>query len=210
MRFYAGEDILGLGYGFMWLRHEVSTCAQLPFAERLPRGIPDADWIPAVAELGMVAITNNRKTRTNPVEAGIAVASGARIIGPAGKAANGCVAPASRPRVLHAGDHRRRRYDEPELALARHAGEDGIPRLAGDAIVLSDARGLRIEADPLRALAVLDAPLGQVFQDDPSKVAASQRPRRPAVLPPMSRTRPARPRRGAGRPITTAASGWAG
>jgi hypothetical protein len=73
----------------MWLRHEVSTCAQLPFAERLPRGIPDADWIPAVAELGMVAITNNRKTRTNPVEAGIAVASGARIIGPAGKAANG-------------------------------------------------------------------------------------------------------------------------
>jgi hypothetical protein len=89
VRFYVDEDILGLGYGLMWLRHDVTTCAQPPFAERLPRGIADADWIPAVAELGLVAITNNRKIRTNPVEAGIAVASGARIIGLAGKAANG-------------------------------------------------------------------------------------------------------------------------
>lgn len=89
VRFYVDEDILGLGYGMMWLRHDVSTCGEAPFAEALPRGIKDPEWIPVVAELGLIAITNNRKIRTNPIEAGCAVSSGARVIGLAGKVANG-------------------------------------------------------------------------------------------------------------------------
>lgn len=43
--------------------------------------------IPAVAELGLVAITNNDKIRTNPVEARIALECGARIVGLEGKVA---------------------------------------------------------------------------------------------------------------------------
>jgi PIN like domain len=88
-RFYVDEDILGVGYGMMWLRPDVTTCGREPFAERLPRGILDVDWIPVVADLGLIAITNNHKIRTHPVEAEVALSSNARMIGLAGKIAEG-------------------------------------------------------------------------------------------------------------------------
>jgi hypothetical protein len=87
IRFYVDEDIIGLGNGLMWLRPDVATCGYAPVANTLHRGMPDVDWIPAVAELGLVAITNNDKIRTNPVEARVAVQCGARIVGLAGKVA---------------------------------------------------------------------------------------------------------------------------
>lgn len=87
IRFYVDEDILGVGYAMMWLRHDVVTCGQEPLADRLPRGILDVEWIGVVADLGLIAITNNHKIRTNPVEAERAVSCEARIIGLAGKSA---------------------------------------------------------------------------------------------------------------------------
>lgn len=85
VRFYVDEDILGIGYGMMWLRPDVTTCGQSPFAAQLPRGIHDVDWIPMTSALGLVAVTANSKIRTNPVEASVAVSCGARIIGLGGR-----------------------------------------------------------------------------------------------------------------------------
>lgn len=87
IRFYVDEDIIGLGCGLMWLRPDVATCGLAPVNDTLRRGMQDVDWIPAMAKLGLVAITNNDKIRTNPVEAQVALRCGARIIGLAGKVA---------------------------------------------------------------------------------------------------------------------------
>lgn len=87
IRFYVDEDILGVGYAMMWVRPDVVACGQMPFASRLPRGTFDVDWIQTVSDLGLVAITNNHKIRTNPVEAQVAVSCAARIVGLAGKSA---------------------------------------------------------------------------------------------------------------------------
>lgn len=88
IRFYVDEDILGIGYAAMWLRSDVVTCGVGQVATDLPRKIADVDWIPRVAARGWIAITGNRKIRTNPVEAGVAVGCGARIICFAGSAGN--------------------------------------------------------------------------------------------------------------------------
>lgn len=87
IRFYVDEDILGLGAGLMWLRPDVVTCGYEPVGDKLHRGMPDIEWIPAVAALGLIAITNNDKIRKNPIEAALCVQHGARIIGLAGKLA---------------------------------------------------------------------------------------------------------------------------
>lgn len=71
----------------MWLRSDVTTCGHPPVDGTLRRGMPDIEWIPAAAGLGLVAITNNDKIRTNPIEARVALDCGARIIGLAGKVA---------------------------------------------------------------------------------------------------------------------------
>ncbi len=73
----------------MWLRPDVIACGHQSVADSLPRGILDVDWIPVVAARGLIAITNNHKIRTTPVEASVAVSSGARMIGLAGKSAQG-------------------------------------------------------------------------------------------------------------------------
>lgn len=80
IRFYVDEDILGIGYALMWLRADVITCGVEPVADELPRQIRDIEWIPRVAGHGWVAITGDRKIRTNPIEAKVATGSGARIV----------------------------------------------------------------------------------------------------------------------------------
>jgi hypothetical protein len=85
VRFYVDEDILGLGYALMWMRGDVVTCGQPPFETDFPRGILDPSWIAKSAELGLIAITNNHKIRITPHEAQVAMSSGARLIGLAGK-----------------------------------------------------------------------------------------------------------------------------
>lgn len=88
IRFYVDEDILGVGYGLMWLRPDAVTCGISPIAKELPRGVLDIDWIPEVAARGWVAITKNHKIRTNPTEAKVAVETQARIVGFAGRSGN--------------------------------------------------------------------------------------------------------------------------
>lgn len=80
IRFYVDEDILGIGYALMWLRADVITCGVEPVTDELPRQIQDVDWIPRVAVRGWVAVTGNRKIRTNPIESKVATGSGARIV----------------------------------------------------------------------------------------------------------------------------------
>lgn len=88
IRFYVDEDILGIGYAAMWLRSDVITCGIGEVAMDLPRQIADVDWIPRVTARGWIAVTGNRKIRTNPVEAGVAAGCRARIICFAGSAGN--------------------------------------------------------------------------------------------------------------------------
>lgn len=88
IRFYVDEDILGVGYALMWLRHDAVACGIEPVARELPRGVLDIDWIPKVAAHGWVAITKNHKIRTNPVEAQVAADAKARIVGLAGSSGN--------------------------------------------------------------------------------------------------------------------------
>jgi len=89
VRFYVDEDILRIGYAMMWLRPDVVTCGVDALATTaFPRKIPDAEWIPRVAARGWVAITGNRKIRSNPLEAGVAVSCSARIMCFAGSAGN--------------------------------------------------------------------------------------------------------------------------
>ncbi|MDN5851874.1 MAG: hypothetical protein L0K86_03320 [Actinomycetia bacterium] len=80
IRYYVDEDILGLGYAMMWARTDTVTCGETLVEDDLPRQIPDPAWIPFVATHGWVAITSNRKIRTNPIEGAAARTSGARIV----------------------------------------------------------------------------------------------------------------------------------
>lgn len=50
--------------------------------------MPDIDWISKVATYGWVAITKNRKIRSSPIEARVAVEVEARIVGFAGSSGN--------------------------------------------------------------------------------------------------------------------------
>lgn len=77
-----------MGYALMWLRPDAVTCGVEPVAGEFPRGITDPDWIRRVAAHGWVAITKNRKIRTNPVEAQIAIDSALRTVGFAGRSGN--------------------------------------------------------------------------------------------------------------------------
>ncbi len=64
----------------MWARTDTVTCGELLVEDELPRQIPDSEWIPIVAQHGWVAITSNRKIRTNPIEGDASRSSGARIV----------------------------------------------------------------------------------------------------------------------------------
>jgi len=77
-RFYADEPVLGLGKSLAYARHDVLYCGH-PLIPECNLGIQDADWIPLVANRGLVAITRDKHIRTRPVERMAVKQSGLRM-----------------------------------------------------------------------------------------------------------------------------------
>ena len=67
VRFYADEMILGLGQSLAAARRDVIYCGH-PLIPECPRGILDDQWIPLVANRGLIALTRDRHIRTRPAE----------------------------------------------------------------------------------------------------------------------------------------------
>jgi len=77
-RFFVDEDLSGLGLALMRLRRDVALGGRQPASAVLPKD--DPDWIPIVAALGLVVITNDRRIRTRPGEADVAEQAGLRCV----------------------------------------------------------------------------------------------------------------------------------
>ena len=67
VRFYVDESATGLGLAMAAARSDTIHVGH-PLIPECPRGAPDTEWIPAVAERGLIVITRDKKLRTKPVE----------------------------------------------------------------------------------------------------------------------------------------------
>lgn len=67
------ENLLRLGNGFVALRRDAACFSRPPVHELLPTGVLDPDWIPVVGDRGWVVITSDKRLRTRPVEASLAL-----------------------------------------------------------------------------------------------------------------------------------------
>lgn len=74
-RFFVDEDLAGLGLALTRLRRDALLGGR---SNLVPKD--DPDWIPIVADLGLVVITNDRRIRTRPGEADKAVDAGLRCV----------------------------------------------------------------------------------------------------------------------------------
>lgn len=77
-RFFVDEDLSGLGLALMRLRRDVVLGGRPPASLVFPKD--DPDWIPVVAQLGLIVITNDRHIRTRPGEADTALQFGLRCV----------------------------------------------------------------------------------------------------------------------------------
>jgi hypothetical protein len=74
------ENLLRLGKGILAIRHDTARFGEHPVAELLPQGIEDPDWIPVVGDNGWILITNDRRIRTRPVEAQLAIKHRLKVV----------------------------------------------------------------------------------------------------------------------------------
>ncbi len=79
VRYVVDENLLRMGKAIMALRGDVASFGVPPVADLLPPGMDDVDWIPIVAEHTWVVITNDRRLRTNPFEADMALRHGLKV-----------------------------------------------------------------------------------------------------------------------------------
>ena len=80
LRFVVDENLARLGRAMAGLRRDTACFGQPPIADVLPLGIVDTEWIPIVAERGWAVITNDKRLRTRPGEASLALECGLRVI----------------------------------------------------------------------------------------------------------------------------------
>lgn len=80
VRYVVDENLLSLGNGMVALRRDTARFSRPPVDQLLPRGITDPEWIPIVGEHGWVIITNDRRLRTRPAEATLAIAHKLKVI----------------------------------------------------------------------------------------------------------------------------------
>lgn len=78
LRFYVDESALGLGKTMAAARKDTIHCGH-PLAPRCPLGIKDPQWIPIVAEMGLVAIGRDKHLRTREAEFGLVETSCLRV-----------------------------------------------------------------------------------------------------------------------------------
>lgn len=80
VKYVVDENLLSLGNGMVALRRDTARFSRPPVEELLPRGIADPDWIPIVGDRGWVIITNDKRLRTRPAEAKLAIAHKLKVI----------------------------------------------------------------------------------------------------------------------------------
>ncbi len=88
VKYVVDENLLSLGNGMVAVRRDTARFSRAPVEELLPRGILDTDWIPIVGDRGWVMITNDRRLRTRPVEAQLAIAHRLKVVHLHGKIGN--------------------------------------------------------------------------------------------------------------------------
>ncbi len=74
------ENLLRLGRALITLRSDVGCFGQSPLTDMLPAGIGDTDWIPVVGSRGWIVITNDKRLRTRPIEAQLAIAHRLKVV----------------------------------------------------------------------------------------------------------------------------------
>lgn len=83
------ENLLRLGKGIVAIRPDTARFTEDPIADLLTPGIGDLDWIPIVGKRGWVVITNDRRIRTRPTEAKLAIEHRLKVIHLQGKIGHG-------------------------------------------------------------------------------------------------------------------------
>ena len=74
------ENLLRLGNGIVALRRDTARFSRPPVHELLYAGIHDPDWIPIVGDRGWVVITSDKRLRTRPAEAPLAVTHKLKVV----------------------------------------------------------------------------------------------------------------------------------
>ncbi|UXA16740.1 hypothetical protein KXD98_18405 [Mycobacterium sp. SMC-4] len=82
------ENLLRMGKGVMAIRRDTARFTEPPIDELLPEGMNDPDWIPTVGDRGWVVITNDRRIRTRPIEAQLAINHKLKVVHLHGKVGN--------------------------------------------------------------------------------------------------------------------------
>lgn len=84
LRFYADENILGLGKALSIARDDVVHPGHALLPE-VPLGSLDPQWMPAIAARGLIVLGRDRHIRTKPAELAALRAHGLRVFWLAGK-----------------------------------------------------------------------------------------------------------------------------
>lgn len=80
VRYVVDENLLALGNGMVALRRDTARFSLAPVDALLPAGILDPQWIPIVGDRGWVIITTDRRLRTKPTEAALAVRHKLKVV----------------------------------------------------------------------------------------------------------------------------------
>lgn len=81
---FVDESALGLGKLLVRQRDDVLYTGH-PELPQVPLGMPDVEWMPIVAGLGMVAIRRDRRIHTRPLEVRVFAEVGLRTVWLGGK-----------------------------------------------------------------------------------------------------------------------------
>lgn len=73
VRFVIDENLLRMAKGIVGVRRDTAVFSSAPVEGLLPAGILDTEWIPVLADRGWVVISSDRRLRTRPAEAELAV-----------------------------------------------------------------------------------------------------------------------------------------
>lgn len=73
LTFVVDENLLRFGKALTALRDDLVCFGQPPVVDLLPPGLGDTEWIPVVGNHGWVMVTNDRRMRTRPSEASLAI-----------------------------------------------------------------------------------------------------------------------------------------
>jgi hypothetical protein len=80
VKFVVDENLLRMGSGLVAVRRDTARFSRPPVDELLPQGILDTEWIPIVGDRGWVIITSDKRLRTRPGEAELAIAHKLKVV----------------------------------------------------------------------------------------------------------------------------------